>query len=347
MIQFNSCIKYKEYKIKEDFVGKTWIIDIQKQKMPSFIDSSGVGELYTNYILKPEKDYTIKVYKEQYLRFENFRIKGDTLFLNKETYESDSSAALVFKYVPYKYQRINDYSVKLIAYDINELDFEIYMTDITDLFNKTPLNLKSQLYNELKEYTWYPIKVVLSSSFESQTLIDDEYPDYYKKTEAFYIDNGKITFPSFINENNCVYKFTDDRIYVYDILNEEYIINYKAIREDKYLVLIGYSGAVQTYIKMKKIDHTLLKDLDELPKKAIYDCNKQKAKEILEVRLSESNNPDYYFDLETITLIEENANDCEYVFTVIYRNIKFSDIYKKVMMFLYTDDDGNVEIQQI
>ena len=32
------------------------------------------------------------------------------------------------------------------------------MTDITDLFNKTPLNLKSQLYNELKEYTWYILK---------------------------------------------------------------------------------------------------------------------------------------------------------------------------------------------
>jgi len=136
VVLFLSGCNYKEQKLRKEFVGKVWIID-EARKMDYKEDG---GELISmsddwNYILKPEKDSTFGLYRDQEIPFENFKIKGDTLFLksrkdlNTRMFVMYSGMEMEgYVYMPYKFVKTGKYSATLFAYDTNNLYYELYLT---------------------------------------------------------------------------------------------------------------------------------------------------------------------------------------------------------------------------
>ena len=352
----NGC-NYKEQKLRKEFVGKVWIIDEVKYlgNNPFAEDSADREKIvsmstYWSSILKPEKDTTFGVYRDQTIDIENFKIKNDTLFLKlirmgelRELGESE------YRYMPYRFVKTGKYSATLFAYDTNSFYFEMYLTDLTDLFNGKPDNSKSKLYQQIKEATWYPIKM----NYLSRNLLDEEYPKYYVKEKAFFInDMGNVNFV--YGDSNCVYKFVDgdtnniNRFYIYDTLKKEYIMTYYVPEIDNKLRVY-----TQWWIDvlMKKIDPSMLISEKDLPLGYRFQqfCSVEFAKKALEyeLKMNSASDSDFYYDLNSITLLRNNTEDCEYVFTVTRRSRRFYDIYATITLLYAMKENGKYNVTQI
>jgi len=359
-VLFNGC-NYKERKFKKEFVGKTWIIDkaLEMMNNPFAEDSVDREKLVINteswsYILKPEKDSTLGIYRDQDIRVEYFKIKDDTLFLKLEKRSYTEGKEAPYHYVPYKFVKTGKYSATLFAYDTNSRYFEIYLTDLTDLFNGKPDNSKSKLYQQIKGFTWYPIKIEYAWFYDKEDY-EDQSPKYYVKERAFYINEvGNVNF--LYGDTNCIYKFVDgdtnhvSRFYIYDTLNKELsLASYYVPEIDNKLHILrrGMMNWLQENILMKKIDHSMLVNEKKLPKGVRFDCNVEKARLVLLYNLPMNDDAHFYFDLESINLIRDNFENCEYVFTVIRRNRTYSDIYTTIRLLVTTTDGRYYDMKQI
>ena len=356
IVLFNSC-DYKEKKLRKEFVGKIWIIDEARRFDYDFNSEESERKLvswsdYWSYILKPEKDSTIGVYREQGVRVENFKIKEDTLFLKLRKTSHWVGKEDPFHYIPYKFVKTSKYSAILFACDTNSYYYELYLTDLTDLFNEKPNNSKSKLYKQIKEYTWYPIQIKYSWIMGIEDL-DEERPKYYVKERAFFInDVGQVN--SLFGDSNSIYKFVDgdsimrSRFYIYNTLNKEYSMTYYVPElSDSKLYIQGRWGI--RYVLMKKIDPSILVNEKDLPKGFKFQCTPEKAQMLLKDRLKllSDYDSDFYYDLNSIRLFRDDSENCEYVFTVIRKSRRFSDIYATIKLLFTTDEDGKFSLNQI
>ena len=92
-------------------------------------------------------------------------------------------------------------------------------------------------------------------------------------------------------------------------------------------------------IDYKKIESTVLIDKKDLPKKVRLGCSEFLAKYSLENNI-QSTDSDFYFDKTSIRLINENDNDCEYTYTIVYQSKEFRDINStKTIKVSFTEDE--------
>jgi len=210
------------------------------------------------------------------------------------------------------------------------------------------------LYQQIKEFTWYPIEIKHSSwsLFLGGKDLDEEYPKCYIKERAFFVnDMGNVNF-LFGRDTNSVYKFVDgdthniSRFYIYDTLKREYLMTYFVPEIENKLHIFSHLGI---RMLMKKIDPSILINEKDAPKNIRFDCSVEIAKRVLEGRLQmvSAADSDFYFDLNSIKLLRDNPKDCEYVFTVIRRSRQFYDIYAIVTILFATTDEGKFIIEQL
>ena len=91
-------------------------------------------------------------------------------------------------------------------------------------------------------------------------------------------------------------------------------------------------------IDFKKIESSILINEKDVPKKVRLQCSESLARYSLENQIN-SNNSSFYFDKNSIKLINENENDCEYTYTIVYQSKNYSDINStKTIMVTFTED---------
>ena len=312
----------KEAKLKKEFINKVWIIDsIKSHSLDRLFKNKGSLRSFNN-ILKPKEEGIFDVYQDQTCKFQSFKISNDTIYL--EIYSKQK--------VPFKLEKVNKYTSKLVSLDKKFKEYEYYITDITDLFNGNIKN-DSKLYNQIKDYTWFPTKLVNMG----EIVMEEEKPEYYIKDYALQINNNKLQYSSFFKESNLV-KVTEKGIYFFNTKKKElldvYVIDVKANKLKLY-----ENNTRASIIDYKKIESTVLIDKKDLPKKVRLGCSEFLAKYSLENKI-QSTNSDFYFDKTSIRLINENDNDCEYTYTIVYQSKEFRDINStKTIKVSFTEDE--------
>ena len=349
----NGC-NYKEQKLRKEFVDKIWIIDEVRYlgNNPHAEDSAdrdkivSVSEFWGD-ILKPEKDSTFGIYRAQAISVENFKIKSDTLFLKlMRMGELRGLGESEYRYMPYRFVKTGKYSATLFAYDTNSFYFEIYLTNLTDLFNGKPDNSKSKLYQQIKEFTWYPIKM----DYLKRNLLDEENPEYYVKEKAFFItDMGNVNFVH--GDSNCVYKFIDgdtnniSRFYIYDTLKKEYRSTYYVSEIDNKLRIY-----TQWWIDLlvKKIDPAMLVNEKDVPLGIRFQSSVEEAKMVLKYNLPLNSISYFFYDLNTLNLLREDSENGKYIFTVVWKDRSgYSDFHETIKILCEITEEGKYNMSKI
>lgn len=333
-------------KIEKEFVNKVWIIDSIKIAIQNQ-DSYEFGVMYPNYIIMPQKDSTFKLYKEQDIIFQKFYIKGDTTYLKKEALGGYNNS-LLFKYVPYKFEKINESNSKLTSYDKNEIMSEFYLTNLTDLFNGKPDN-NSDLYKRLQKETWYPTKLQLGD----EILREDKSPKHYLQQDAFIVGaDGQTNF--FLKvDSTIIFKYTDNSIYLFDTVKKEFKQSYEVSFGNDYKTeIMNFSGWIGNgnkpiNIEFKRIDPTLLVNLNDLPKKERLGCNEYMAELMVKQKINDWADSSFYFDTNTIKLINKDEDKCEYTFSLLLKSKDYTDIYSTQKVLVYYEDDGTMYLKQL
>lgn len=300
----------KEAKLKNAFMDKVWVIDSIKSKSIDASNGKNKGSLRSwNNILKPIKDSIFDIYQDQTCMFDNFKISNDTLYISiNKTKER----------IPFRFEKVNEHTSKLVSLNKSFDKYEYYITDLTDLFSGAVKN-NSKLYNQIKDFTWYPIKV----NNMGGNVLFAESPDFYTKENAFQISDDTLKYSSVFNKKSVV-KITEKGLYFFDTKKNElidvYIINLKGNN-----LQICENNIVAYVVDFKKIESTILIAEKDLPKKVRLGCSETLAKYSLENDIN-STNSSFYFDKSTIRLINENDKDCQYTYTIVYQSKRFSDI---------------------
>lgn len=303
-----SC-NFEERKLKKTFNDKIWVIDSTKMSIGT---TSGPLQ---GYILKPTKDSVFNPYKDHILLYESFKINGDTLFLKENGINS-----------PYKVKRIDNNSIHLISlYKANESD--IYLTDLTDLFDETPFQ-NSNFIEFFNEYTWYLTKVS-RTFFSDEVIFYNVSPDYYLENNAVKIVNNKSFYKdNFLIDNNAICKFTNGSIYVFDTITKTLVnrLIYEKINDNK--IRLTDKLNFKQY-ELKKIDPTILISYKDLPIEVRLKCNEFTAYNSFKDYLSSIES--YEFSFEPSSISYEKINECEYKFSVI----RINNIYSNAKRTIY------------
>jgi hypothetical protein len=321
MLMFGSCSK--EAKLKSEFMDRVWVIDSIKSKSSDLLNGKNKSSLRSwNNVLKPIKDSIFDIYQDQTCQFDSFKISNDTLFIViNGTNER----------IPFRYEKVNNYTSKLVALNHKFDKYEYYITDLTDLFNGK-VNNDSKLFNQIKDFTWYPIKGYKMG----EKVIDNESPEFYTKEDAFQINENRLKYSSIFDKKSLI-KMTEKGIYFFDSKKKELTNVYKIkTKANKLQIFENNLNAIT--IDFKKIESSILINEKDVPKKVRLQCSESLARYSLENQIS-SNNSSFYFDNNSIKLINENENDCEYTYTIVYQSKNYSDINStKTIMVTFTED---------
>ena len=313
----------KEAKLKNEFMDRVWVIDSIKSKSADLLNGKNKSSLRSwNNILKPTKDSIFDIYQDQTCQFDSFKISNDTLYISiNKTKEK----------IPFRLEKVNEYTSKLVSLNNNFDKYEYYITDLTDLFSGTVKN-NSKLYNQIKGFTWYPTKV----NKMGENVLDEESPDFYTKENAFQISDNTLTY-SFMFNKKSVVKITEKGLYFFDTKKKELINVYRIkLKGNKLQIFENNLNAFE--MDFKKIEGTILIAEKDLPKKVRLGCSEILAKYSLENQIN-STDSRFYFDKSTIRLINENENDCEYTYTIVYQSKQFRDINStKTIKVTFTED---------
>ena len=329
-----SCSKEKE--LKDAFVDKIWVVDSVKSRTVDYMaqekGTTGGGKRTWNNILKPISSGQFDIYKDQTPIFNEYKISNDTLYLK-------NSSDNIFR--PYKFEKVNDYTYKAEALGEIIDEYAYYMTDLTDLFNNK-INNKSDLYNKIKNFTWYPIE-----NWElGKKVYEDNYPDYYIADAAFAVYKDTLLFHNNTFPEGSRAKFTNNGLYVFDPKEQKLVWVFNIEIKDNYFEIVENNTRI-VKTKYKKIDKTILKNRDDLPKKIRLNCSQEIARLIFEEWLKEDVNSSFYYDLKTVKLINSDDDECRYFFTVINRSRQFYDIYSTYKYVVYYTEEGDVNIEKV
>ena len=314
----------KEAKLKNEFMDKIWVIDSIKSKSADLLNGKNKSSLRSwNNILKPTKDSIFDIYQDQTCQFDSFKISNDTLYI---------SINATKERIPFRLEKVNEYTSKLISLNKNYDKYEYYITDLTDLF-RSEVNNNSKLYNQIKDFTWFPIKM---NSITNGEVLNEENPEYYVKADAFQINNNTLKYSNVFDKKSVI-KMTEKGIYFFDTKKKKLIDVYNVKYDGKKLKLIENNIRAIT-IDYKKIEETILIEEKDLPKEVRLGCSENLAKYSLENQIN-STNSSFFFDKSTIRLINENESDCEYIYTIVYQSKQFRDINStKTIKVTFTED---------
>lgn len=217
------------------FQNEVWYVD-------STVTAGGAG--FTGEVLKPVNDSVFDIYRDQSVSFEKYRFKEDTLILRR--------LGVVNKFI---FHQISNDNVFIQSIDRSETH---HLQNLTTLFNgdNTVEKENSMLYNELKNYTWYPIKI--DNMYYGEQLNEPDPKDYYRKN-AFYIPDTIKNKP-YNNwfQEGFSYKFTDKALYLYDTNNKVLIAVMFLIKDDLNQIKLFEVESWNTFT-LKKIDYAILK----------------------------------------------------------------------------------------
>ena len=314
----------KEAKLKNEFMDKVWVIDSIKSKSIDASYGKNKGSLRSwNNILKPIKDSIFDIYQDQTCKFNSFKISNDTLYIVL----SETN-----KRIPFRFEKVNDYTSKLVSLDKKIDDYEYYITDLTDLFSGKIKN-DSKLYNQIKDFTWFPIKM---NSITNGEVLNEENPEYYVKVDAFQINENTLKYSNIFDKKSVI-KMTEKGIYFFDTKKKK-LIDVYSVKYDGGKLKLTENNIRAITIDYKKIESTILIDVKDLPKKARLGCSETLAKYSLENQIN-STNSSFFFDKSTIRLINENESDCQYIYTIVYQSKQFRDINStKTIKVTFTED---------
>src|SRR5690554_2897453 len=199
-----SCSKERE--LKNTFIDKVWVVDSVKSQTVDYMaqekGTTGGSKRTWNNILKPVSNGNFDIYKDQIPIFNEYKISNDTLYLK-------NSSDNIFR--PFKFEKVNDYTYKVKALGEIIDEYAYYMTDLTDLFNDK-VNNNSDLYNKIKNFTWYPIE-----KWElGEKVYEDNYPDYYIADAAFAVHKDTLLFHNNTFPEGSKTKFTNNGLYIFD-----------------------------------------------------------------------------------------------------------------------------------
>lgn len=326
----------QEQKLQNSFVEKVWVIDSIKSKgVDSFLKNKGQigGSMRSwNNILRPTKSGEFEIYKDQIPWFKEYKISNDTLFLKrKET----------TKFEPFKFDKMNEFTYRLKSISNNPSidEYEYYLTDLTDLFNGKVDNAKSTFYNKVHDKTWYPVE----KWTKGEEVYNNMYPDYYIKDVAFAINEDKLLYSKNFPEN-CIIKTTEKGMYIFDPKEKELVIVFEVDLEDNYMSMID-NNSKMFYVKYRQIDETILKESKDLPKKIRLNCSENIAKYMIEDEIKKTTNSRFYYDINTIQLVQKDEENCVYTFTIIYRSKSFDDIYSTHRLEVTYSEDGMMHLK--
>lgn len=323
-----SC-NYKERNLKSNFIGKVWVVDSIKSKMV-LKSNKGKGRIGTwNNILKPINDSIFDIYKDQNIIFQSYKISNDTLFLKRNGNLS-----------PYSLKKVDDYTYILSALDKKQDYIEIYITDLTNLFNGDLKN-ESELFSKVKNNTWFPIEAYKNGS----QVLNKPRPEYYVKDDALEFNDDKLKHSSFIPKDYKV-KFTNKGMYIFNPKNKELVDVYNVSMKGNELKLVESNGAFG-FIKFKKIDKTLLINKEDIPKNVRLTCSELLARNMLETEVKNNDNSSSYYDLKSIKLIDEDDVNCIYTYLIKNRNREYYDIYLSHKISVSFDDEGYMNLKEI
>lgn len=334
----------KNQTAKDLFEDNIWFVDSIKIRNTSHLNEGRIA--YPNTILKPKKDSSFALYKEQTIRYKKYYFSNDTIFLKKRYLGRIENNSL-FKYVPYKYVFSNE-NLTLITLDKLEKEDTINLTKLTKLFEGKNDVKNSDLFENLKTEAWYPIKYQLNDS----VMFENKNPNYYITKNSFIVRGNKLNTPYYPNEDSSfVYKLSKEHLYIYDTNKKELMQSFRLNKFEEMgvdmLKLTGFNGLVYIHITLKKIDRTLLINEKDLPKKVRLGCEDFLAEWQLSNWLQENNDYDFYYDLKTLNLTRKDDDNCIYFFNVIWRSKEFHDIASKKNIKVEYLDDGNIQFESI
>ncbi len=314
----------KEAKLKNEFMDKVWVIDSIKSKSIDASYGKNKGSLRSwNNILKPIKDSIFDIYQDQTCKFNSFKISNDTLYI----VISETN-----KRIPFRFEKVNDYTSKLVSLDKKIDDYEYYITDLTDLFSGKIKN-DSKLYNQIKDFTWFPIKM---NSITNGEVLNEENPEYYVKVDAFQINENTLKYSNIFDKKSVI-KMTEKGIYFFDTKKKK-LIDVYSVKYDGGKLKLTENNIRAITIDYKKIESSILIDEKDLPKKVRLGCSETLAKYSLENQINSANSS-FFFDKSTIRLINENESDCQYIYTIVYQSKQFRDINStKTIKVTFTED---------
>ncbi len=229
----------KRQSLSDAFQNKIWFVD-------STGNPNGNASL-PGTVLKPVHDSVFDVYRDQSTTFKSFRIKGDTISI-KGSFDL---------WKDFRGKQLSETRMVLSALDSSETH---YLQNLTDLFlgNNSITVEKSLFYEELKNYTWYPIK---KTHPFGEVLIDEPEPEEYLEQ---YSVNFTDTVPSSPHNlwslDSAAYKFTDKALYVFNKKEKglQAVFFYKRIDVNKFFVFDNMDWHRTTF---KKIDPAMLTKL--------------------------------------------------------------------------------------
>ena len=259
---------------KAKFENNIWIIDSMRKPIPITSENpSGLMTVIPNTILKPQVDSTFGLYREQFVRYKDYYFSGDSIFLSEGKLDNKNKI-----YKAYKYNYKAD---KLVLSSTDKLfeSRDLYLTNLTKIFKGENDVIDSTYYKSLKNESWYLNKFQISDS----VIYNINEPKHYLFNWALYRDDENLHFPYLSNfYPKLKYKFSKNGLYLYDIVEEKIINSFKIIefQEDRndFIRLIGVNGMVQTNIKFKIIDKTLLEKNEDIPKSYFINCTITKAR---------------------------------------------------------------------
>ncbi len=233
IIFFSSC-KKDELSNSEIFQNQIWYVD------STVVNGSGS---YTGEVLKPMNDSIFDIYRDQIIRFEKFKFKGDSLLIKKHD-----------QWKTYSLKKSNNNNIILIASDTSE---KHYLQNLTKLFegeSKRVFN-KSTLFNELNNYTWYVTKV---DNMINGVVLNEPDPSKYYLNNAFYIPDtiNNKPFNAWF-EKNYDYRFSDQAFYLYS-RDEGKLLSTMYLRKNNTNELILFDSENWNTFTLKKIDYSIL-----------------------------------------------------------------------------------------
>ncbi len=322
----------KERQLRNSFIGKVWVIDsIKSKSVDNLVKQEGGKSAYKgslNNILKPVENGKFSIYQDQAPFFSVFKISNDTLYLK------DRNSG---KFEPFKFERVNEYTSKLKALNKNVDEYEYYITDLTDLFQKKVYN-KGKLYNLIVDKTWYPIE----SWKRGRLRFNTPQPQFYTQENAFKINKSNLIYTHGFGEGTIV-KITDKGIYLLDSKDNSLFV-LESRFEDNYLELRDNSlNFIVT--KFREIDENILISEKDLPKNFRLNCNEFTAQYALSNWLNQNVDSSFYYDIKTIKIENYINEECRYFFSVVYRSREFSDIYSTQRFVVYYTDDGSIKME--
>lgn len=326
---------------KAKFENNIWIIDSIITPIPiTPKQPTGLVTLIPNTILKPQVDSTFSLYREQFVRYKNYYFSGDSIFISDG---NPNYNPLIYR--AYKYHFKND---KLVLSSKDELlsDRDLYLTNLTKIFEGKNDISDSTYYKRMKNEAWYLNKFKIADS----TIYNINNPEYYLFDWALHRVRDSLHFPYYSSSYpNMNYKFTRNGIYLYDKKNNNLINSFRIyeFQEDRsdFFILRGIKGVNLYNIKFKQIDKSLLKKMEDVPKSYFISCSKEKARfYFLEYLKS---NPDFgsYFDYKTIKILQKDDENCEYSFGIIQRNNQFYNMTTQRTYKITFSRNGDVFIK--